>query len=100
RGRSFHGDRWWHSSLVCFGTGAPYFYLDGRGSRRAVGVVATSQRTTSQDIVVWSRKSCKWRREWESNPRFSTIPLQTGETARKHSPASRHKPAHFGRGAT
>jgi hypothetical protein len=34
----------------------------------------------SHEIVVWRAKSCKWRREWESNPRFSIIPRRTAET--------------------
>jgi hypothetical protein len=58
-------------------------------------------RTKSSKIVGLRTKSYKWRREWESNPRFSVLSLRTTNTTRQRSrppvlgirPQMRHKPA-------
>lgn len=56
-------------------------FSERRGGFLVGGVVlAASGSEKPHEIVVWRTKSHNWRREWESNPRFSIIPRRTAET--------------------
>ena len=49
----------------------------------------TDPDAKSYKIVVWRTKSRKWRREWESNPRFQSFHFEEdGKLLSKRSPAS------------